>query len=181
MDRGESYLDGPVKVGLNPVSASEMYMFLLEPSSQVERVPDDQLHVRLGELMKPFGGVVASLRDKLSQASNIVVRPLETIFVSAPWHRDAVVLIGDAAHATTPQLASGAGMAMEDGVVLGECVADTSSVDAALDLFMARRFERCALVVSKSLKLGQLEKGGASAIEQVRVVEEALRQLNLAY
>lgn len=181
IERRTYFLGGRCKVGINPVSKDEMYMFLLEPSSQVERVPDDQLHVRLGELMKPFGGVVASLRDKLSQASNIVVRPLETIFVSAPWHRDAVVLIGDAAHATTPQLASGAGMAMEDGVVLGECVADTTSVDAALDLFMARRFERCALVVSKSLKLGQLEKGGASPIEQVRVVEEALRQLNLAY
>lgn len=181
IERRTYFLGGPCKVGINPVSRDGMYMFLLEPRPAFQRLPDDQLHIRLGELMKPFGGVVATLREKLGEASNIVVRPLETIFVSAPWHRDGVVLIGDAAHATTPQLASGAGMAMEDGVVLGECLAATSSVDAALDLFMERRFARCALVVSKSLMLGRLEKDGASPMEQVQVVEAALRQLNLAY
>src|SRR6185437_8846333 len=39
---------------------------------------------------------------------------------SAPWHSGRVLLIGDAAHAPTPHLAMGAGIAMEDAVVLGE-------------------------------------------------------------
>lgn len=175
------FLGGPCKVGLNPVSPTEMYMFLLEPMPVFERCAEGSEHVRLAELMEPFGGVVADLRRELHSGSNIVARPLEVVFLDKPWYRDRCVLIGDAAHATTPQLASGAGMAMEDGVVLGECMGAASDVDDALSRFMQRRYERCALVVEKSLKLGQLEKAVTAPIEQVRVVEQALAELNRSY
>jgi 2-polyprenyl-6-methoxyphenol hydroxylase-like FAD-dependent oxidoreductase len=175
------YLGGPMKVGMNPVARDRMYMFLLEPRAEIIRYRDTELHERLAELMSSYGGVVGELREALTAQSNIVVRPLETIFCPQPWHKDGVVLIGDAAHATTPQLASGAGMAMEDGVVLGECIAQADSVDGALDTFMKRRFERCALVVEKSLALGRLEKSGSAPVDQIRVVEAALQQLNKPY
>lgn len=175
------FLGGPMKVGMNPVARDRMYMFLLEPQSQVTRLPDAQLHVRLAELMTAYGGVVGELREALAPGASIVARPLETIFCPRPWHRDGVVLIGDAAHATTPQLASGAGMAMEDGVVLGECVAQAESLDAALHAFMQRRFDRCSLVVEKSLALGALEKSGSAPVDQIRVVEAALQELNKPY
>lgn len=181
IDRRTYFLGGPMKIGMNPVSPDSMYMFLLEPVTQFERVPDDQLHTRLAELMAPYGGIVAAVRDALTPESNIVARPLETVFAPKPWHRDGVVLIGDAAHATTPQLASGAGMAMEDGVVLGECIAEEKTLSDALDAFIARRFDRCSLVVENSLKLGQLERAGSTPLEQIKVVETALEQLNQPY
>lgn len=145
----------------------------------IDRDPEE--HRRLAALMEPCGGAVAELRNELHAGSNIVVRPLETIFLERPWHRDGCVLIGDAAHAATPQLASGAGMAMEDGVVLGECVGREPDIDSALSSFMDRRFARCAMVVDKSLTLGRLEKAITSPIEQVRVVEQALAQLQNPY
>ena len=37
-------------------------------------------------------------------------RPMEAMLVPAPWHRGAVVLVGDAAHTTPPHLAFGAGI-----------------------------------------------------------------------
>lgn len=175
------FLGGPMKVGMNPVAQERMYMFLLEPAAEFTRVPEAQLHLRLAELMSAYGGVAGELREALTPQSSIVVRPLETIFCPRPWHRDGVVLIGDAAHATTPQLASGAGMAMEDGVVLGECVAQAESLEAALDTFMERRFDRCSLVVEKSLALGALEKSGSAPVDQIRVVEAALQELNKPY
>lgn len=175
------YLGGPMKVGMNPVARDRMYMFLLEPLAAFARIRDADLHIRLAQLMSSYGGVVGELRDALSPQSNIVVRPLETVFCPQPWYKNGVVLIGDAAHATTPQLASGAGMAMEDGVVLGECVAQAATLDDALEAFMRRRYDRCALVVEKSLTLGKLEKSGSPPIEQIRVVEAALQQLNKPY
>jgi 2-polyprenyl-6-methoxyphenol hydroxylase-like FAD-dependent oxidoreductase len=68
-----------------------------------------------------------------------------------------VVLIGDAAHATTPHIAYGAGMAIEDSVVLAEELSRSDSVATALDAFMARRFDRCKLVVDTSLQLSEWE------------------------
>ena len=50
----------------------------------------------------------------------IVQRPFEYALQPRPWRVGRVVLIGDAVHATTPHLASGAGMAVEDALVLAE-------------------------------------------------------------
>jgi 2-polyprenyl-6-methoxyphenol hydroxylase-like FAD-dependent oxidoreductase len=182
IERRTYFLGGPSKVGLNPVSPDEMYMFLLEPVSEVRRhAPAEQVE-RLRELLSPFGGPLARVREELGPQSRIVTRPLETVFVSEPWFQDGILLVGDAAHATTPQLASGAGMAMEDGVVLGEAIAAANGdLPAALGNFMSRRFARCAFVVEKSLALGRMEREGAGALEQVRAVEEALLELNRPY
>ena len=67
------------------------------------------------------------------------------------------MLIGDAAHATTPHIAYGAGMAIEDSVVLAEELSRTNSVETAFAAFMARRFDRCKLVVETSLQLSEWE------------------------
>jgi 2-polyprenyl-6-methoxyphenol hydroxylase-like FAD-dependent oxidoreductase len=88
-----------------------------------------------------------------------------------------VLLIGDAAHPTTPQLASGAGMAVEDALVLGDELAKAQTVPDAFAGFMARRYERCRLVVENSLEIGRREQRRASVEEQTHLVEESLRVL----
>jgi 2-polyprenyl-6-methoxyphenol hydroxylase-like FAD-dependent oxidoreductase len=85
-----------------------------------------------------------------------------------------VVLIGDAAHATTPHLASGAGMAIEDGIVLVDELQSQPTVAAALENLMARRFDRCRLVIENSVKLGQIEMTHGSPAEHTRLMSEAL-------
>jgi 2-polyprenyl-6-methoxyphenol hydroxylase-like FAD-dependent oxidoreductase len=53
-----------------------------------------------------------------------------------------VVLVGDAAHATAPNMAQGAAMAVEDALVLAEELAAHGSVEQALGAFTARRRPR---------------------------------------
>ncbi|NBW77637.1 MAG: FAD-binding protein [Betaproteobacteria bacterium] len=108
-----------------------------------------------------------------------VGRPLEAHLLRQDWWIDNVILIGDASHATTPQLASGAGMALEDGIVLAEEVSLETSLPKAFANFMMRRFERCRLVVENSLEIGRLEISGATAKEQTAVVERSLKALAL--
>jgi len=68
-----------------------------------------------------------------------------------------VVLIGDAAHTTTPHIAYGAGIAIEDSVVLAEELSRTDDVTTAMENFMRRRFDRSKLVVETSLQLSEWE------------------------
>ena len=75
----------------------------------------------------------------------------------APWYRGRVVLIGDAAHATTPHCGQGAAQAIEDGIVLAEELA-ANGASAALEAFMARRYDRCKIVVEGSEQIGDWEK-----------------------
>ena len=97
--------------------------------------------------------------------------------VPKPWHKGRVVLIGDAVHASTPQLASGAGAALEDGILLPEYLSTCASIEQALEEFTNRRFARCRDVVESSARLGELELAGAPGAEQGRVYAEALARL----
>jgi 2-polyprenyl-6-methoxyphenol hydroxylase-like FAD-dependent oxidoreductase len=173
IDRRHFFLGGPAKVGFTPVSNDQMYLFALERTEKKFHTPD-QLLPGLIELLKAYGGPVRTIRESLKKDDEIVFRPLEAFFLPAPWHVDRVMLIGDAAHPTTPQLASGAGIAVEDALVLAEELAGAASVAEAFDAFVARREERCRLVVESSIEIGRLEQAQAPAAAQTAVVERAL-------
>jgi 2-polyprenyl-6-methoxyphenol hydroxylase-like FAD-dependent oxidoreductase len=85
--------------------------------------------------------------------------PTEIYFRPPPkWlHKGRVVLVGDAAHPMTPDLGQGACQAIEDAVVLGECLARSDSdVDAALAEFKSRRLSRVRRVVKEARLFGTL-------------------------
>src|SRR5690606_41243997 len=54
----------------------------------------------------------------LHDALPIFYKPLEWILVPGDWHKGRIALLGDAVHATTPHLGQGAGMAIEDAIVI---------------------------------------------------------------
>jgi len=172
VDSAEFYFGGPHKVGLNPCSQTQLYMFLLQHSPGNPHIfPRDMLPT-LRELMSGYEGRIGAIRSGLGPESSIVYRPLETLLLPAPWYRGRVVLIGDAVHATTPHLASGAGMAIEDALVLAEELTGEGSITAALERFMERRWNRCRLVVETSIRIGELELAGADPETQQRLLSE---------
>jgi len=168
----ELYLDSFHKAGLNPVSREEMYMFLLESVPPSAKMPPERWRKLLRERMKPFGGRIAELRERLDENARINYRPLEKLMLPPPWHIGRVLLIGDAVHATTPHCAYGAGLAVEDAVVLAELLADGMEIEAAMPRFVARRYERCRHVVEGSCLLGELEMSHAPVDEHRRVSNE---------
>jgi 2-polyprenyl-6-methoxyphenol hydroxylase-like FAD-dependent oxidoreductase len=151
--------DGKRVVGALPTSKEACYFFFLENSAEHLHWPDDQLHVLVKERLEGFSAPV--VRDALAQVTTpqqVLVRPFDITLVPAPWHRGRVVLIGDAAHSPTPQMTSGGGMAIEDAVVLAQCVKDHAGVNAALDAYSKRRFERVKTVWDASLQLCKYEQ-----------------------
>jgi 2-polyprenyl-6-methoxyphenol hydroxylase-like FAD-dependent oxidoreductase len=56
-----------------------------------------------------------------------------------PWHGHRIVVIGDAAHATSPQLGQGANLALVDAMTLADVLAASDSVDRALDAYSDAR------------------------------------------
>ena len=151
---------GPnTKAGVNPHSRDEMFLFLVQPIRDGQRLPPDQMHVLLAEQLRDFSGdVMLHAREWVNDPANVDYRPMNAFLLPPPWHRGRVAVIGDAVHTTTPHLATGAGIAIEDAVVLAELLAADLSVAGLLDQFMARRFDRCRLVVETAVKLGEMEK-----------------------
>ena len=142
---------------------------------------DDELVPRVRQLMQPFGGVVPAVRESISDPAQVNYRPLEWLLLPDPWYKGRVVLIGDAAHATTPHMASGAGLAAEDGLTLAEEIARHDDVATALRAFMDRRFERARLVVENSVRIGEIEMAGGDSAQATRMLGSTMAQLQAPY
>ena len=171
---------GPkIKVGVNPVSADEMYLFVTEDRETNDFVDPATFVERLDALLAPFPDpLVQGLRPQLaSPDARIVYRPLEGLLQPLPWHLGRTVLIGDTVHATTPHLASGACIGIEDALVLAEELAANDGVEASLAAFQARRWERCRMVVENSGRLGEIEMGNGDKDEHARIMRESLMAL----
>jgi 2-polyprenyl-6-methoxyphenol hydroxylase-like FAD-dependent oxidoreductase len=168
---------GELKAGIVPVSQEQMYLFLLEYVPGNPWKPEQDWLKLLAELMRGFGGPLGAVRGSLDQSAQINYRPLEKLLLPPPWHRGRVLLIGDAAHATTPHLASGAGLAVEDALVLGECLSSGEILDAALQAFTARRYERCRMVVENSAQLGEMEMVRAPGEQQAELQRASMAAL----
>jgi 2-polyprenyl-6-methoxyphenol hydroxylase-like FAD-dependent oxidoreductase len=158
---------GPkVKCGVNPHSPDEMFLFLVQPIRDDRRPPPDQMHMLLREQLDDFSAEVAVYaREHITDPAKVDYRPMNSFLLPSPWYRGRVVVIGDAAHTTTPHLATGAGIAIEDAVVLAEMLAADLPAAELLDRFMTRRFDRCRLVVETAIKLGEMEKDTSIPIQ----------------
>jgi 2-polyprenyl-6-methoxyphenol hydroxylase-like FAD-dependent oxidoreductase len=99
----------------------------------------------LKEVFADFATPVFPLIETLPAGVGVHFGRIEEVRM-ASWGKGRVVLIGDAAHASSPSMAEGACMAMEDALVLAEAVAVTRDIDAAIAAYMARRGERVAWV-----------------------------------
>lgn len=149
------YLGAKTQAGLIPLTQDKMYLLLLTAEPGNPRLERDSLRGMLIERLAGYGGLIGELAQALPFSQEIVYSPLEPLLMPAPWHRGRVVLVGDAAHATTPHIAQGASMAFEDAVVLSELLDEAPSIDQALQAYTARRWERCRLIVHNSLQIGR--------------------------
>ena len=141
-------------LGIFPTSRESCYMFYLESSREPLRIAESNSHVLIRERLADFEApVIREALDRITESSQVIFRPLDITLVPTPWHRGRVVLLGDAAHAPTPQMTSGAGMAVEDAVVLAECLAGSESVGEALTNYDTRRFDRVKRIYDASLQL----------------------------
>jgi 2-polyprenyl-6-methoxyphenol hydroxylase-like FAD-dependent oxidoreductase len=104
---------------------------------------------------------IVALVGQITDDDEVVYKPLEWLFLEGPWHKGRIVMLGDAVHATTPHLGQGAGMAIEDALVLADELAVADAPEPAFTAYRARRFERCRYIVeaSRAICFGQIGKG----------------------
>lgn len=182
LDMGEFYFGGTNPCGITICGPVSIYMWMLTPHERRERhFDDEELYTRLKALLAPFGGNAGWIRDNMTRSDWINYRPLAAALQPRPWYSGRTVLLGDAVHATTPHLASGAGMAVESAIVLAEELARADDVQQALQAFEHRRYERCRDVVETSISIGQLQLEHGRPDQVAGLIEGALRRLNQPY
>ncbi len=153
--------DGQIGIGLVPLSDTLMYMYVTTPEPGNPWYETNGLAAAMRGKLAGAAPAIAALAAEITVDEEVVYKPLETLLIGGDWHKGRVVLLGDAVHATTPHLGQGAGMAIEDSIVLAEEIAAHDTPEAAFAAFRARRFDRCKYIVDASLAIchGQLGKG----------------------
>jgi 2-polyprenyl-6-methoxyphenol hydroxylase-like FAD-dependent oxidoreductase len=177
------------KGGYIPLTEDTMYLFLVTHEPAGVHRPKEEFADLLRERLSEYEGALGVIRENLNDDDDIVYSPLREVFLPPPWHRGRVVMGGDAAHACAPHITQGAAMALEDAVVLGQELALTTEVDAALDAYEDRRYPRARFVqdVSRGIldaEMATNEENLAATIagmeahlpEQMAQVDEFLNQ-----
>jgi FAD-dependent urate hydroxylase len=122
---------------------------------------------RKEELLRAFGDFPPLVRDVIGSTSPEQINQADIRYVPKldRWADRRIAILGDAAHAVTPNAGRGSGEALEDAVVLAGCLAgvDTSEATAVADAL--RRYEerrrepvaeiqRFTTMIGRSLSLG---------------------------
>jgi 2-polyprenyl-6-methoxyphenol hydroxylase-like FAD-dependent oxidoreductase len=160
LETGYIFMGKNTKVGLIPMTAETMYMFVVSAEGDDNpHFTEEQLVSRMKSLLQEYTApMVKNAVEEITDPKKVVYRPLEVLFVPAPWYKNRVLLIGDAVHTTIPQLGQGAGLALEDSIVLAELLQTGEPLDTIFQKFMDRRLQRCKMVVDVSVQVGELEQ-----------------------
>ncbi|HEY0733339.1 MAG TPA: FAD-dependent monooxygenase [Herpetosiphonaceae bacterium] len=124
-----------------------------EPTrDELRSIRDDEWKDRLLALHKddpaPVAEIIRSTRGSLGKW------PVYDIPFLPTWHRGPICLIGDAAHATSPHIGQGASLALEDAIVLAQCLRDIPGTEQAFAAFQQRRKERVETLIKQARRMG---------------------------
>jgi FAD-dependent urate hydroxylase len=134
LGRGASFLTVPMGGGA-------VYCYADTTGGNGNGDPVGRLRERFAGFAAPVPGLLAQLDDP----ARIHAAPIQQV-AAEQWGRGAVVLVGDAAHGMSPNMAEGASLAFEDALVLAASVRDAATVGQALAAFVARRSPRTGWV-----------------------------------
>ncbi|MBB4689308.1 FAD-dependent oxidoreductase [Amycolatopsis jiangsuensis] len=179
----EGWFVSPVgQLGFYSHPEGTIYVAAHVDMEEEERLSDEEVHeVYLRLLNSISAPQVVELRKRYTRDAELIATRFESILVPPPWHVERAVLIGDAAHATTAHLGMGGGMALEDSVVLGQCLEGAATLPQALEDFMKRRYERVRTVVETSRQLSRREQENADPAGNQKLMTEAFNVLAKPY
>jgi len=139
------------RLGFVQLGQHKTYWYALK---SYEKEPGEFSVSELKEYFQNYHPLIQKIID-VSPPECIHTSEIADLKPTRQWHVGNACLIGDAAHATTPNLGQGACQAIEDAYVLAECLGryDTSE---ALDKFTRLRLPKAHRVVNTSWTLGKL-------------------------
>lgn len=146
------------------VSPDGEIWWFANPPARTEPSRKELRALTAGELRTRLTGLLAPDRSPgaaIVAASGDFTLSNQYDLPSVPtWHRDRMVLIGDAAHAVSPASGQGVSLAAEDAVTLGRCLRDHADVSAALASYEEQRRARVERVVAWGAGMNNTKKQG---------------------
>jgi 2-polyprenyl-6-methoxyphenol hydroxylase-like FAD-dependent oxidoreductase len=143
------------RFGIVPLTENRLYWFACvnakanDPVMRSLQIPS--LLAYFSKFHSPVSEVLKKTKNEQLIWSDIIdLKPIKKFAFGN------IVLMGDAAHATTPNMGQGACMAIEDAAVLSNCVDQYVTVEEAFQKFEQKRIGRTTKIVNTSRALGNV-------------------------
>lgn len=143
------------RFGVVPLGHGRVYCFAVANAPRGVPDPEPGRLERLRERFAGFAGDVPAILAALRPEDALIHNDLEEL-AWGPWHAGRVLLLGDAAHAMTPNMGQGAAMALEDAQVLVELLRAGGPVPEAFARLRERRASRVRWVQDQSRRIGRV-------------------------
>jgi FAD-dependent urate hydroxylase len=152
------YVGEHKRASLMPAGGDRFYFFLDVPLPQGTISQPENYRQELAAAFQSWAAPVQTLIQRLPRNTNRV-----EIHDTAPLShliRGRVVLLGDAAHSTAPDLGQGGCQAMEDAIVLADCLQlANANVTEALMKYETLRRDRVADIINKARTRSDITHG----------------------
>jgi 2-polyprenyl-6-methoxyphenol hydroxylase-like FAD-dependent oxidoreductase len=143
------------RFGIVPLTGNEIYWFACINAPGNDRKMQEMKIKDLANIFKdyhqPIPEILRGTKDE-----NLIWNDIIDLKPTNQFAFDNIVLIGDAAHATTPNMGQGACQAVEDAVVLADELNTNSNYITAFKKFEQRRIKRTRFIVNRSWNIGKM-------------------------
>ena len=155
------------RFGIVPLAKGKIYWFACVNAPQADPAMRDMniagLERIFGKFHEPVPVILQHTHDE-----DLIWNDITDLKPLPKFAFGNILLIGDAAHATTPNMGQGACQAVEDAVILADELQRHPSAEAAFSAFEKRRLKRTHYIVNNSWKLGKLAQSNNSMLAGVR-------------
>jgi 2-polyprenyl-6-methoxyphenol hydroxylase-like FAD-dependent oxidoreductase len=143
------------RIGIVPLNEEETYVFLLINARPAAEDVDTFEPARMKQAFAYFHGIAPEILGRLENARVRVHNDLFDLPTPVLGSR-RILLAGDAAHAATPNMGQGAGLAIEDAWVLSQTIDLADSIEDVQTVYGNRRSARVKQIVKMSHNLGRV-------------------------
>jgi|GEM_PF-1742742 len=166
-DEAGELLGVGARVGWVPLGDGQVYAYFTlaaprQDEAQLRGLDAAGVRGHFESLGGPVGELLAALPP-----GPLPFEPIEDLWVDG-WYRGRIVLLGDAAHAMTPDLAQGSAMALEDAKALQFCLDQGASMADGLAAYQALRQGRVRAIHDASFDAGKVHQWTSAAAVSFR-------------
>ena len=152
--RGMECWSGIHRIGWSQVGAGKVYWFAVSQQASNLRSKPDSIKTMLLDRYQNFHPMINHMLEATPD-QQIIQNDIYDLNPIPKWHNNQACLIGDAAHATTPNMGQGGAQAIEDIYTLVPLL-QKHRPEKAFQLFQQNRQKKVNKVVRQSWQTGQI-------------------------
>jgi len=143
-----------IRFGISKIAQNKVYWFAVALSEQNQKDDTTTIQEKLVNMYTDFHPIITEIITA-TPLNKILRNDINDLNPLKKWYTNNCCLVGDAGHATTPNMGQGGGQAIEDAYYLSNLIENNPN-ENIFELFQQKRQAKVNTIVKQSWTTGQL-------------------------